>query len=547
MRRTLSSFQRVLAAEVISSFGSLMSRLAIPWLAVLVLQATPSAMAWLSMANVAAGALAALLLGALVDAWPKRRTMIAADIVRAATLLSLPLLAAFGTLTLPWLVAVVAINGVMTVAFELAQSAWIARSTDHEDLSRRNAALAAGGAVTEAASFGVTGWLFQWLGAVAVMVIDAATYVASALLLLRIDEPLQPPAEPGDRSTLSARVRALGESVRAGLGATLQDPVLRTLAVVAMVVDFAMSFAATTYMIYVSRDLALPTGILGVLFALGGIGSLVASWITARSAHRAPARTWLIGSLLVWAVGSAAAPAATTAGLLGIALIAGQQIVGDAGGMAYGIADRTLRQQHAPPALLARVDASVRTLGYAATFTGAVVSGVLADRYGARALLFASSALLGVAALAALRLPRSAGMRAVHPPRPDPLSTAPALSPRDDRGHRHAPDRQISMTASLQSMSIPPWQYTAWKPRPPPGSASKGKPASRPLPRRPTSSATSSPPTSCAAPTSRATGPVRRASTICRRPDPKIPRRSARASRPSPTATCTSATRRASA
>jgi uncharacterized membrane protein YoaK (UPF0700 family) len=53
----------------------------------------------------------------------------------------------------------------------------------------------------------------------------------------------------------------------------------------------------------------------------------------------------------------------------------------------------------------------VRTLGYSATLAGALVSGVLAEQFGARALLFASSALLALAALAAallLRRPPSA-------------------------------------------------------------------------------------------------------------------------------------------
>ena len=168
-----------------------------------------------------------------------------------------------------------------------------------------------------------------------------------------------------------------------------------------------MSFASTTYMIYVSRDVAFPTGTLGLLFALGGIGSLFGSWLTARTANRIDARSWLVGSLALWALGSVATPLATTAGLLGIVLIATQQIVGDAGGMAYHIADRTLRQTHAPLELLARVDASVRTLGYTATLVGALVSGMLAERYGARALLFASSALIGVAALTAALLLRA--------------------------------------------------------------------------------------------------------------------------------------------
>lgn len=194
--------------------------------------------------------------------------------------------------------------------------------------------------------------------------------------------------------------------MRAGLNATAAEPLLRGLAIVATLTAFAMSFAATTYMIYVARDVGFPTGVLGILFALGGIGSLAASWFCARTAHRIDPRALLVASLAVWAAGSSAAPLATTATFAGIALIALQQVVGDAGGMAYYIADRTLRQTHAPPELLARVDASVRTLGYSATLVGALVSGGLAEIFGARALLFASSALVGVAALAAAALLR---------------------------------------------------------------------------------------------------------------------------------------------
>jgi len=128
-------------------------------------------------------------------------------------------------------------------------------------------------------------------------------------------------------------------------------------------------------------------------------------------ADRIDVRLWLVGSLILWAVGSVATPLATGATLAGMALIALQQIVGDAGGMNYYIADRTLRQTCAAPELLARVDASVRTLGYSATLIGALVSGVLAEHFGARALLFSSSGLIAIAAMAAgglLRVSRPA-------------------------------------------------------------------------------------------------------------------------------------------
>ena len=196
------AFRRVFAAEVISTFGSLMSRLAIPWMAVLVLKAGPTAMALLAVADVAASALAALLFGALVDRWPKRRTMITADLARAAMLATVPLAAAVDALSIGWLVIVVAVNGALSVAFELAQSAWIARSTAQEQLTQRNSALAAGVAVTEAASFGLTGWMFQWLGAIVVMVADAVTYVVSALLLSKVTEP--PPLADRDHGDVNA-------------------------------------------------------------------------------------------------------------------------------------------------------------------------------------------------------------------------------------------------------------------------------------------------------------------------------------------------------
>src|SRR5512139_941247 len=140
-----AAFRRVFAADVISTFGSLMSRLAIPWLAVLVLDAGPTAMGWLAVADVVAGALAALMLGVLVDRLPKRGAMIACDLLRAAALLAIPLLAWSGHLSIGSLMAVVAFNGALTVAFELAQSAWIARHTETAALASRNSALAAGG------------------------------------------------------------------------------------------------------------------------------------------------------------------------------------------------------------------------------------------------------------------------------------------------------------------------------------------------------------------------------------------------------------------
>jgi MFS family permease len=177
--------------------------------------------------------------------------------------------------------------------------------------------------------------------------------------------------------------------------------VLRAQAIVVALTEFGMSFAATTYMICRARC-RLSDQHARLIFALGGLGSLFGSWLAARLAKRFEPRSLLVGGLVVWALGSACAPLAAAATALGIALLALQQIVGDAGAMVYQITDRTLRQTRAPEEFLARVDAGIRTLGYGATLAGALISGALAEIFGARRCL-ASSALIGVAARAAAR------------------------------------------------------------------------------------------------------------------------------------------------
>jgi MFS family permease len=263
--------------------------------------------------------------------------------------------------------------------------------------------------VTEAASFGLTGWIYQLAGATMAIVTDALTYVASALLLARVEEMPPPPKEATAGHTVRGELRAFVAEVRDGLHTVAADPTLRALALVAALSAFGSSFAATTYMIYVARDIGFSTGALGMIFALGGFGSLAGAWLVARLSRRIPAHRLLIAGLFVWAVGSAAAPLAASATLVGALLLCAQQLIGDAGGIAVQITDRTLRQSHTPDTHLARVDASIRTVTHGFTLAGALLSGTLAEVFGARPLLFASSALIGLAGVVALFSLRAGG------------------------------------------------------------------------------------------------------------------------------------------
>ena len=109
---------RVVAADAVSNFGSMLSRLAIPWLAALSLQATPAQMALLMVADVLAAALGALFLGHWVDHSGKRAVMLWADGGRALLLALLALAAWQG-----WLGTALGLRPVLWLAVACAGAA----------------------------------------------------------------------------------------------------------------------------------------------------------------------------------------------------------------------------------------------------------------------------------------------------------------------------------------------------------------------------------------------------------------------------------------
>ena len=395
MTATRSAIPRVIASEAVSNFGSMLSRLAIPWLATLALQATPAQMAALLVADVGAAALASLLLGGWVDGSGKRAVMLMADAARAAVLGLLALAAWQGWISFAGLLLAAAASGVLTVVFELARSAWMAQRVPVDDLPRRNAQLSVAGSLSETAAFALGGWLYQWLGAVGALAMDGASYLGSAWCLRGV------PEVPGSARTAAAGTsawRVWRSETAQGLHAIASRQALRALAVVEGLLAFSGALSGTAYMIFVSRDIGLPTGQLGMIFAMGGLGSVLGAALAPRlGRHFGSGRTMALG-LAVYTLGIMCVPLVPAAGGLAIGLLLGQQIVGDAGHALYGVHDRTLRQTAVPPALLARADAGIRSVGQAATLAGALAGGAIGSALDARAVLWCAVVFAGLAA-----------------------------------------------------------------------------------------------------------------------------------------------------
>ena len=429
-----AGFHRLLAAEVTSNFGSMLSRLAIPWLAALTLDASPWQMSALLLADVAAGALGAWLLGVWVDRWPKRRVMWGCDALRAGVLGALAYAASADALSMPWLVAAAAVSGALTMAFELARSAWMAQTIATQQLPKRNAQLAVGGSLSETAAFAIGGWLFQGLGAALALAVDALSYVASALCLRGLREPpiATKPAQQGDapstpsgpasaRSTPMLRVvvrdlrQDLGQDLREGLRSIARSPLLLRLAALEVLLAAASALFAVAYLVYLSRELHIAVGVQGMVFATGGLGAVLGGALAVRAGARWGSRRALACGLLLAAAGAACVPLAGNVGVSGgfsgatlaLVLLVLHQVVGDGGMTMAQVHDRSLRQSQVAAHQLALVDGALRGLGQFATVAAALAAAALAEHWGNQVALACAATLLLVAALVAVWSARS--------------------------------------------------------------------------------------------------------------------------------------------
>lgn len=387
-----AGMRRLLASEASSNFGSMLSRLAIPWIAALVLDATPLQMAWLVIADVVAGALGSLFVGGIVDRGSKKQLMIFTDIARAVAIGVVVVLLFTGGLTFWILVLQSALNGILSMTFSVARSAWLAEHVPHDDLTLRNSQMSAATSVSESVAFASGGWIYQWLGPLIALVTDVASYLVSALCLRSLpDSPRREPVAQVETSNW------MQEAAR-GFEVVAANPVLRALAVGNIFLALNFSITGATYMIFVSRDLAFETGVLGLIFATGALGSLAGAALAPGLVRRLGGSKTLVIGLLFAGVGAIMIPLAPVAGVIAAVLLVGHQIIGDTGAVVAQIQSRTLRQIHAPVEMRGRVDAALRGMSQVTTLVGALSAGFLATAYGTRASLWLAAGVLIVAA-----------------------------------------------------------------------------------------------------------------------------------------------------
>jgi MFS family permease len=386
-----ADFVRLWSGQTISVFGSVVGIAAMSFTAILVLRATPFQLGLLSAAQLAPGFLAGLAAGAWVDRLRRRPLLIGADVGRAALLATIPLAGLLGVLRIEQLYVVTFLVSILTVVFDVSYQSYLPSLIGREQLVEGNSKLAASASVSEISAFGIAGWLVQLFTAPIAILIDAISFVVSAISVRMIQTREQPAARGAQ-----ADIR---REITEGLRAVLQDPILRVMAACALIKEFFGGMCGTLLVLYMARDLGFAPGILGTIWAVGGISSFAGAMAAGPVTRRFGIGPAMVMGLLLYGVAMFFVPLARGATLIAASLLVLQQIVGDGSATVYQISQVSLRQAIAPERLLGRVNASTQVLALGATLAGSLVGGLLGEKIGVRATLFfgaAGMALSGI-------------------------------------------------------------------------------------------------------------------------------------------------------
>jgi predicted MFS family arabinose efflux permease len=389
------SFVRVWTAASISIFGSLVTRLAIPFAAILVLGSGAIEVAVLRGVELVAALIFGLVAGAWVDRLRRRPVLIWADLGRAVLLGSIPVAFAFGVLTYGQLLVVSGLAAVLTTFFDSADTAYLPTIVERDQLVDANAALSASGSVSEFAAFGITGFLVQLLTAPIAIAIDSVTYLVSAVLLATIRQPEPPPPPRDDREPVLAEIRE-------GLRLVRHSPILRAFVFAQMSLAALFGVFGAVWFLFVLEDLHIGAAVLGVIAAVGGVSGFVGAVVASRSARRWGIGPVAIAALLLTSLGNAFIPIAP-AGLpiVAIGCLVMAQIVGDSAATVYDITEVSVRQTLVHDRALGRVTSTFHVAAVIAQLAATLVAGILGELIGVRttAWLAPVGGLVGAAIL----------------------------------------------------------------------------------------------------------------------------------------------------
>jgi MFS family permease len=426
--RRWRDFRLLWGGQSISLLGDQIFLLALPLAALQELHAST-----MQVAGIAALAkLPFLLIGLPAGVWVARlglrRSMLAADVLRAAAVLSLPLAGWLGVLTLPHLLLVALTTGVGMVFFQVAYQSYPPMLIDDDQqLHAANTRLSFSESTAMLVGLGLAGFVISALGAARALTTNAGGYLVSVLTLVMIRHREGAATAPVVRGSL-------WQEVRDGLRFVANHPVLRPIMVCGALYNLGVVMYDSLLAVYAVQQLDMEPWLLGVALAAGGAGFPLGSLVARRLAERFGIGPSLIiagvPSVLGLAIGASAH------GHLSVPLLAAGTLVNGIGQGSFAVNALTIRHLVTPPELATRATAVHRFVTWGALPVGSAIAGLVGTAFGLRAAMLtaAATAATCMVPLLSRAIRRTRRLtRAATPPAPVLAPAAPSPLPTPDR------------------------------------------------------------------------------------------------------------------
>jgi MFS family permease len=386
-------FRRVWTAGAVSGLGSEIGELAVPVLAVVTLAASAAELSLVRAALLVPYLLLTLWLGVIVDRRARRPLLVAADLGRGLLLAVVCGLALTGWLSIPLLVAAAALLGSFAVLSTLAEFSFVPQVVEEEQLIDANARITAAQSAIGVAGAGAGGLLVQLVTVPFALLLNAAGFLVSGVLLLRLRVVESVPARRSGR-------RSAVREAREGVVVLLRHRVLRALLSEATLWNLGNEIFMLGLALLVLRSYGFGPAALGLVLMAGGVGAFVGSLLSARLTARFGYGRSLVAAMLVG--NSAPVVALLGAGSASVASL----VVLTAGfvlsGLGIGVANSqavSLRQLAVEPTLRGRANAGYRLVSWGALSIGALAGGVLVTALGPWAAGMLGAGLMALATL----------------------------------------------------------------------------------------------------------------------------------------------------
>jgi MFS family permease len=371
-------FLKLWAGQTISEVGSAVSQLALPLVAVIVLDATTFEVALLGTLQFLPFLLFALPAGVWVDRVSRRSVLILGDVGRALLLLSIPIAYAFDVLSLPQLFAVAFCIGILTVFFDVAYQAYLPYLVDREEVVEGNSKLQTTVSGAAIIGPGLGGALVSALTAPYAILVDAFSFVASGAFTVAIRR--REPPRDAEHAQLRMRTELLE-----GLRFVFRQPYLRAQALSTSISNYFSSLAFAILVVFMVRVLHMSPALIGVALMGGGLGWLLGSLTSMPIGKRIGVGPTTILGAAITGPGMILSALAPRSAPLPFILTSGA--VASFGAVVYNIQQVSLRQLITPQRLQGRMTAVMRFLVWGTIPLGSLTGGALGSVIGLRATL----------------------------------------------------------------------------------------------------------------------------------------------------------------